>query len=59
MWANSSGPTVSCTTSAPNASQMRAFSTISGWPMCRESNASCTMMQFRLLRADWLATAAP
>ncbi len=59
MWKNSSGPTDSFTTSAPSASQMRDFSTISGWPTWRESNASCTMMQFRLARAAWLETAAP
>ena len=59
MWKKSSGPTVSCTTSAPNASQMRLFSMISGWPTWRESNASWQMMHFRPLRAAWLATAAP
>ena len=38
---------------------MRPFSTISGWPMWRLSNVSWTMMHLRLLRAAWLATAAP
>ena len=59
MWKKSSGPTVSCTTSAPYASQMRPFSTISGWPTLRLSNVSWTMMHLRPLRAAWLATAAP
>ena len=31
------GATVICTTSAPMASQARAFSMISGWPTSRES----------------------
>ncbi len=37
MWKNSSGPTVSCSTSAPYDSQMRPFSRISGWPTLRLS----------------------
>jgi hypothetical protein len=51
MCAKSSGPTVICTTSAPNASQIRAFSMISGWPRCVLSNASWQMMHFRDARA--------
>ena len=47
MWKNSSGPTVICMTSAPNASQMRLFSTISGWPTWRLSKVSWQMMHLR------------
>ena len=59
MWKKSSGPTVICTTSAPYDSQMRPFSTISGWPIWRLSKVSWQMMHLRPLRAAWLATAAP
>ena len=47
MWKNSSGPTVIWMTSAPKASQMRLFSTISGWPMWRLSKVSWQMMHLR------------
>src|SRR5450759_1681818 len=58
MWKKSSGPTVICTTSAPNASQMRLFSTISGWQMWRLSKGSCQMMHLSPYRAAWLLAAA-